>query len=424
MIGIQSVRLNALYRYANFTLKTDCEDGFLLHNTLTGEVLFFDNQEDVENNRQLLIEKYYLVTNDFNDIETVEQLRNLLRLKNSNKGIFSYTILPTTCCNARCFYCFENGIKKYPMTKEVAEDSVQYILSHRHNMSVKLRWFGGEPLLGKNIIDYICNRLMDEDVPFYSTMLSNGYLFDDEVIKKAKSLWNLKSLQITLDGTEEVYNRIKAYVGIKDSAFNKVLDNIDKLLDNEIRIQVRLNMDSHNAEDLSNLIDMLGDRYKGKKGISVYVAKLFDDEDKKDAELKEIWYHKLVNKLRENKIGGYSRKLSKLKYSSCMADTYDHIIINPNGELAKCEHYCEEKLVGNIYSDEINQEMINYWKETEKGEICNTCPLQPSCIILKNCFNTEICDEYKRDKKIDTIKDTLLHYYEFWKHKKSEDNKN
>ena len=94
------------------------------------------------------------------------------------------------------------------------------------------------------------------------------------MVSKAKAEWNLKKVQIALDGTEEVYNRIKAYEDSSQNAFERVLGNMDTLLETGIRVRVRLNMDSKNAEDICELIDLLGKRYKGKKGFSAYIEKL------------------------------------------------------------------------------------------------------------------------------------------------------
>ena len=61
-------------------------------------------------------------------------------------------------------------------------------------------------------------------------MISNGYLFDDTIIEKSVNDWNLNSVQVTLDGTEEVYNKIKSYI-CHDliSPFMRVIENIEKI---------------------------------------------------------------------------------------------------------------------------------------------------------------------------------------------------
>jgi sulfatase maturation enzyme AslB (radical SAM superfamily) len=58
-------------------------------------------------------------------------------------------------------------------------------------------------------------------------MFSNGLLFNDENIIKAKEIWNLKKIQITIDGTEPFYEKIK---NVPSGSFNILLANIKKLL--------------------------------------------------------------------------------------------------------------------------------------------------------------------------------------------------
>lgn len=51
----------------------------------------------------------------------------------------------------------------------------------------------------------------------HQLMTSNGYIFNDELVEKAKNEWKLKNIQITLDGTRDVYNKAKNYYSENDS---------------------------------------------------------------------------------------------------------------------------------------------------------------------------------------------------------------
>ena len=94
------------------------------------------------------------------------------------------------------------------MDRETADRVISYIKEHCGGQQVKLSWFGGEPLVNHKVIDQICNGLRNDGIPYESRMISNAYLFDDTIVAKAADLWNLKNIQITLDGTEVVYNHI------------------------------------------------------------------------------------------------------------------------------------------------------------------------------------------------------------------------
>ncbi|MEI3172875.1 MAG: radical SAM protein [Lachnospiraceae bacterium] len=126
--------------------------------------------------------------------------------------ITSYTIFTTTDCNARCFYCYEMGRSRIPMSDETAHKAAAYIAAHCGGEKVHLHWFGGEPLFNKQVIDIICTDLAEKGIVYESMIISNGYLFDGATVEQAVSHWKLKNVQITLDGTEEIYNRSKAFI--------------------------------------------------------------------------------------------------------------------------------------------------------------------------------------------------------------------
>ena len=70
---------------------------------------------------------------------------------------------------------------------------------------------------------------------FTSSMISNSYLFDLETIIHAKNFWNLTNVQVTLDGTAPVYNKIKNYIYKDDTnPFQTIIKNMHNLLENDI----------------------------------------------------------------------------------------------------------------------------------------------------------------------------------------------
>lgn len=57
-----------------------------------------------------------------------------------------FTIIPTTNCNARCFYCYESCYDKETMTDETISGLSEYITENIKGPFV-LDLYGGEPLL-------------------------------------------------------------------------------------------------------------------------------------------------------------------------------------------------------------------------------------------------------------------------------------
>ena len=139
-------------------------------------------------------------------------------------------------------------------------------------------------------------------------MISNGLLFDSDTIEKSYSCWNLKQVQITLDGLENTYNRVKNYSSILAlNPFRTVINGIEQLLQRGLTVQIRLNIDYYNRTELFELSDYLIDRFKRYKGFSIYSAPLFEEclgttHHRSDYERQSVYeaHFLLTNKLNQN----------------------------------------------------------------------------------------------------------------------------
>ena len=149
------------YRLISYVIQCPVDDGVLLYHTLTCCMILLTNEEAAHLTvQQELIDNWFLVPEGHDDRKLCEQIRMTAQLfQPPQKSITGYTILTTTGCNARCFYCYEKGTKPVTMTAETASKVVRYILAHRGEEKVNLSWFGGEPLYNVQVIDQICKEL-------------------------------------------------------------------------------------------------------------------------------------------------------------------------------------------------------------------------------------------------------------------------
>lgn len=286
------------------------------------------------------------------------------------------------------------------MTKKTALDVAKFIESHCDS-KVHLKWFGGEPLCNPEVIDTISRYLQGRGVAYDASMVSNGYLIDQQDPEKIKKLWKLNRVQITLDGTQEAYNRTKNYVKA-GNAFERVLKNIEYLLSIGIRVNVRLNLSLDNYSDLLILSDMLQDRFgKYTKMINVYAHPLFEGKlfQPTETERKKLYdnYIALLNYINATDIGS-PVGVPRIRHTQCMADDGKSTVILPDGELSLCEHHCDDEMYGTIYSDEYNQDVIQSWSElADELEGCGDCFYYPACFRLKKCPAKMVCSsEYRR----------------------------
>ena len=385
------------YRWASFVLVVQYDNGHLLYNVMTKELLFLNEQEfnNIKCDNGILVKKWFLVPISFHEKIIADQVKQLLATINSRRGdICNYTIFTTTSCNAQCSYCFESKYYKLRMNKVIANETTQFMIRNSHAGNVNIQWFGGEPLLNMRAIDQICFGLKKADVSFISSMTTNGYLFSESVVEKCKNLWMLNSVQITLDGTEKKYNDIKSYVYKHGNPFKKVYNNIELLLSKQIDVTIRLNVSLENSNDIYELIKKLVSDYSGCNHLSIYVHPLFelinDRSQRNDIVEKLIFLHSLID---DYSLGKEYTSLYKPRIHNCKADANGRsVVIFPDGNIGLCDHQWQSDYIGNVISDTLDNSIIRKWQtHIPFSTQCASCLLYPDCLKLRNCDTNNHC---------------------------------
>lgn len=404
-----------MYRLMQYVIKLEYKEKVILHNVVTGHLAIL-KQDEIDAISQLpmayvapmkqLIDEHFLVPVSFDEHKKVLGIRKVLRklsCTNSEKPIISYTILPTTACNARCYYCFEKGAKIVTMTEDTANDVAQYISEHcGEKKSVHISWFGGEPTVAQNRIDQICEGLQEKDINYWSEITTNGYLFDEDLVKHASSLWNLQSVMISLDGTENSYNAIKAYVNAKDNPYQRVLRNVGYFLENQIHVNLRMNFDLSNYDEFPELVNELIKRFGKHPYLHVRAHPIngeYKDQKGKILHGTDEWFERKVNELNEiaRKVGlqKSTRELPFLRYEGCEANDDSSVTISAEGTLVRCcEQFDKNQTTGNLKDGIIYPERVRAWKEFADYEKCFGCMLYPRCNRLVLCSSKDRCNYY------------------------------
>lgn len=420
-LGIQFRKKGRKYRWNKYCNVLEVPEGKLIWNGMVRSLVMIRNieyknafSEDRCDYASFLMENYFIVPEEFDEKSFVDQYRLKRRPIITNNYLDtpkSYTILTTTKCNARCFYCYERTSKhKKHMDEETAEKVASYIIRNDIGNFVSVGWFGGEPMFNQEIIELICNRLNAAGVNYNSSFVSNAYLFDEETIRKAKYEWKTNNIQITLDGTEDVYNKAKNYTNIKDgSPFKKVIQNIKTFLDYDISVSIRLNCDLYNIKDLKNLVEFLHNEIGEHDLFSVYAFQIFEEEGKeRTPEEREELFKGIIeiNELCEKyNMGIYKNLHMDIKSIHCLVDSGDGIIIDPNGNFGVCEHYIDSGFFGHIDDPNTkNFEILKEWRNyTEAEDICQDCSIYPSCLRVKKCTDEKVC--YKEEQPLELFKE-------------------
>ena len=427
LLGLQKTDPEEILRPIIYLVRQPAEDGVLLFNVLTKELVLLSPEEDARfaaDPRSVpdLVAHWFAVPEGHDDRLLARQYREVARMVAPPvKAITSYTIFTTTDCNARCFYCYELGRSRIPMSMETADRVAAFIIDQSKGNKVSLCWFGGEPLFNKSVITRICTRLREAGVTYRSSMVSNAYLMDEETVREAKNLWNLESIQITLDGTEAVYNKAKAFIYKGVNAYQTVLGNIRRLLKANIVVNIRINVDIHNADNLMALIEELHREYEGQKKLGIYTHELSDTDRLKfdKDENRHLIYEKrmqIQRKLEEWDMAKTKPLPRHIHYNHCMADQDSTVTILPDGHLGKCEHYSENNWFGHIDSPERDTETLARFKAIrDEYDFCATCEQYPDCIRLKMCNDINECYPEHRDEFIRKTQQQMLNTYEKFK---------
>ena len=409
------------YRLMTYVVQQPVDDGLLLYNTLTCSLLLLtpDEAADITAQREL-IDRWFLVPEAHDDRKLCRQVRQMAALLTlAPKVVTTYTILPTTGCNARCFYCYEQGTRPVTMTAETASQVVRYIVAHRGDEKITLRWFGGEPLVNAKVIDQICTELNGQGVPFRSEMTTNGYLFDADMVQRAKDLWQLRRVQITLDGTAQTYNRVKAYVYQGVNAFERVLENIGQLIAVGIRVLIRLNVDKHNIGEMAELAELLHQHFGSNEHLSVYSHELFGERTPEDNATLFAQRMQLEQQIAKHGILRIKELPKDIHLNQCMADNDGSVVIAPDGHLGKCEHFIDREFFGHIDSEERDIAIIRKFKERRAEiETCATCTFYPQCYRLVMCENDFGCTPETLQLGMHNMMVSMKYEYECYLNKK------
>lgn len=420
------------YKLSKYNHFFNVDGNDYIYNTFSGGLSQLDpgNKERLINfeNYDGEIDEFYLqaINNGFIIRSNVDELE-ILNFYRSNMICQTnqtvYEILPTTACNARCFYCFEEGVKPLSMSIKTAEKVCQFIIDQNKNTErILIQWFGGEPLLCPDIITYITKtldaQLASKGTEIVYQMTTNGSLITKDIVELFKNVWHISKVQITLDGSKEIYEKRKAYINFPN-AFEKVIHNINLLADAGIRVAIRLNYDQDNFNDILALIDYLGDTIITKSNVMCYAYPLFGSDassapDVRETALKLIDINKKI--MQNNLCHGKATFNLHFITAKCYACLRHSFLINPEGKLAKCSMAMDTKdFIGDVASPLHLTHTYLKWCSTDlPSQECYSCKFLPLCqggckaghlgyspvkhYIYKNCFD-EILTEIIRSTK-------------------------
>lgn len=358
---------------------------YAVWNSLTGcfaelseteyHALRYGQAEDIEPWRREAFEEKGILISEPDEMGRFLESRHIHRQLHP----LHFRILTTTACNARCEYCYERGFPIINMDDSTALSVAEFIAeryrAHPFGGKVTLEWFGGEPSLNAGSIQLISEVLKQKKIPFRSHMTSNGLLLTKAFTANAP-VWNLKSIQITLDAAEQEYEQIKHF---PRGSYEQVLKNIDSCLSVGIHVSIRINY-AGNKESVRRLIENLAGRYSPKRDRpKLYISPIYDAAKSIPGEvMREIM------ELNELLIGqglmAFDEVYTLSSRDRCFAATPWGFTVLPDGKLVNCSHNISgEQVCGSVWDFDPLNEKFRSFRSAELVEECYTCALLPVC---------------------------------------------
>ncbi|MBR1670484.1 MAG: radical SAM protein [Butyrivibrio sp.] len=305
----------------------------------------------------------------------------------NNPAIKRYAILTTTACNASCYYCFEKGTRAITMSNKTSIRVAKFILNQQAKTPTKrssIMWFGGEPLVNTDAIDCIMGILHDNDVYPDCSITTNGSLITPKMVDKMmdRERWDIKSVQITLDGFEDVYNAAKNYNAPDKYSFSVVINNILLLLKAGIRVSIRLNYDTNNYLSLDELIRYLGNVVSDheKSHLSVYINTILPTDKFPTTTIADQYVVELNKRLIEVNLSDIE-KICRFGFKgiNCPMSNKYAFSISPDGHISKCYEVTDRYPVGDIRRHITDLKTDALWTSGKIGTECEKCIYLPLC---------------------------------------------
>ena len=153
-----------------------------------------------------------IITTKENESAYKKMLYIKKKMQISDPTIRGYTIAPTLDCNFNCEYCFEESRPPIYMDEKTEKAIIEMIKNDSRIRILHIDWYGGEPLMGFDIIERISKEILTiKNIQYSASIITNGYLLTEEKIKKLKEL-RVTDIQVTIDGDRETHNKKRPHI--------------------------------------------------------------------------------------------------------------------------------------------------------------------------------------------------------------------
>jgi uncharacterized protein len=342
------------------------------------------NTENVETNSAFtfLREKGIIVPQCLDEFGQF-RMRGLYNQFDTHPRQISFVILTTTACNYRCFYCYQDGVQGQHMTTETQNAVIKFVCQSIDNTgcaSIRITWFGGEPLLNQACIEHISEQIIpychERSIEYSASIISNGSLIDKSFIDKFQA-YHIQNIQITVDGTAPTYC---VYKGSSHKDYCAVAKNLLSL-SQVTCLDIRLNTDGENYPQIKSFVKEIIAAGICIPNTNFYLAKIYDSSWKNNKVFSDLQIDFLSFLFQNELYKNIFAYLPKSKYISCGLMQQCSAVIDVDGALLRCEHYvgnCDE-VIGTVFEGRFFNDGDYKFIDDPIPKRCKVCSMYPIC---------------------------------------------
>jgi uncharacterized protein len=315
----------------------------------------------------------------------------------NRKDQLTVVIPLTSRCNLACGYCYQvihgdfqgdgapppSRFEWQPQTIDALRKFCRRQLEDEGYKSIRIRWYGGEPLLRIKQLATIGQQIKadaEELGKGYSGMVvTNGTVLTERVIRELQAL-NVDRLEISLDGPPKTHN-IQRPGKLGAPTYSAVLAAILAASEVFHTIILRVNVHSRNINELSPWFDKIGPLVANRR---IFLKLKLVEGDLTNTLSWTDFCEAIPAILRNAKANGIRLIQTSLVTELCPAIRRDYFIVQSDLRVYKCpQNLGSEHHVASI--DQLGQLnetwRMNKWMDysVRSNAECSSCAHSPHC---------------------------------------------
>ncbi|MFI8100511.1 radical SAM protein [Streptomyces sp. NPDC086023] len=326
------------------------------------------------------------------------------RRASADRSAVHLALLPTSYCNMGCAYCGQEhtrgGLTHTHRSR--VRDRVLRAVNAPQTRSVRIDWFGAEPMMGYAVIRDLAPRFVaaaaERGAAYSSVLVTNGSLLTPAKADTLIRSCGVDHFEITVDGPPEIHDAHRPLKSGRGS-FWKIVRTVRSVIDTpelqSAHFTFRTNVDAHNQDSVPRYVELMAELGFAHPNVSFSIVPVHSwgndvsaiEVSRQAFAAREVEWFRLL--LRH----GLAARLlpNTAKKVVCPATTVSAEIISSTGNIFSCSEYPlvpdAERTLALTHIDRAGPEPVrprgpfDDWNdEIGRGATwCRDCVFMPTC---------------------------------------------